>query len=100
MHLLALAQIGLVDAIEQLLPDLRGDRFNSLDQRASRSAKRDEFGPTIPRGRLAVHQPLRFETVKQPRQGWPLDCHTLCELSLGGVMIESRKVQQNQPTGL
>ena len=100
MYLLTFAQISFVDAIEQLLPHLGGDRFDPLDQRASRSAQGDELGPTVAGGRFAMHQPLRFETVQQSRQRWPLDCHALCKLALCRVVIESGKVQKHQPASL
>ena len=63
MHLLAHAQVFFVDAVEELLANLGGNRLDSLDKRARRSTERNEFGAPIPGGWLAMDQPLRFKTV-------------------------------------
>ena len=47
-----------------------------------------------------MHQSLRLKTVQESRQGWPFHRNALRKLALRGVMIESGKVEQNQPTSL
>lgn len=100
MHLLAFAQILFVNAIEELLTNLRGNCLDSLNKRTRRSTERDQFGATITGRRLAVDQPLSFETVQQPRQCRPFNRNALSKLTLCRVVIEPGQMQQHQPSSL
>ncbi|VXC78201.1 hypothetical protein PSEUDO9AG_41246 [Pseudomonas sp. 9Ag] len=100
MHLLAFAQILFINAIEELMANLRGNRLDSLNKRTRRSTKRNQFGATITGRRLAVDEPLGFETVQQPRQCRPLNRNALRKLTLCRVVIEPGQMQQHQPSSL
>lgn len=100
MHLLALAQIFLVDPGKGFLTHLCGNRLDLLDQRPCRRTQGNTFGPAILCRRLAMHQPLRFETIEQAGQRRPFNGNALGQLALGGFVVETGQMQQHQPACL
>ncbi|MNJ74632.1 hypothetical protein D3C77_716000 [compost metagenome] len=84
MYLLALAQVFLGNAGEQLLAHLRRNRLDAFDQRTRRRAEQDELGAAVLERSLTMNQPLRFKAVQQTGQCRPFDGDALRQLALGG----------------
>ncbi|MNV85972.1 hypothetical protein D3C71_1799670 [compost metagenome] len=100
MHLLATAQLFIVDTGEEFFTQLGGNRLDLFDQRLRWRAQGDFLGAAIFRHRLSTDQALGLETVEQPGQSWPFDSHTLRQLTLGRQFFKARQVQEHQPTRL
>lgn len=100
MHLLAFAQIFLINSGERIMANLSGYGLDLLDQRQRRCTEGYPLGTTILGRSLAVYQALRFQAIEQTSKSRPLYRNALRQLSLGRLVIETSKMQKNQPARL
>ncbi len=100
MHLLAFAQIFLINPGECIMANLSGYGLDLLDQRQRRCTEGYPLGATILGRSLAVYQALRFQAIEQTSKSRALYRNALRQLSLGRLVIETSKMQKNQPARL
>ncbi|MCY1183915.1 hypothetical protein D9M73_245700 [compost metagenome] len=79
---------------------MAGYGFDLFDQGTGRRAQGDLLRPAILDYGHTLDQALRLEAVQQTGQGRAFDADALGQLALGGQVLETGQVQQDQPAGL